>query len=786
MTEKTHFIGIGGIGMSGLARILLNRNMKVTGSDITSSPVTENLIKEGADVFIGHSATHIDSSATVVFSTDIKHDNPEYQAALNFKCTMLHRSDLLAKLMQGSKTLAVTGTHGKTTTSSLLTAVLVHAGLDPSFAVGGIIPQLGSNAGAGKGEHFVAEADESDGTFLKYTPFGAIVTNIDLDHMDHFKTEETLLNAFKTFIGKVEEERCLFWCKDDKRLAELKPRGLSYGFDHTSDLRILSFAQKGWSTFFNVTYKDRVYVDIALRLIGKHNVLNAAAIFGLCLELGVKEESIREAMAAFGGILRRCEKKDERSNVLFLDDYGHHPTEIKTTLNGIKNAIGERRLVVVFQPHRYTRTRDCLGAYKGIFDDADELFVTDIYGAGETAIEGISPQLILKEVKAHYAPRNQLAQELAQVLRPHDVVVTLGAGDITKLVSEMKEYPIKKIKIGIVFGGRSTEHEVSLHSATYVLASLRPDLYEIKQFGISKQGVWMPGEDLFAGKIPENSTAFSPKMMEALNQCDVFFPVLHGPFGEDGTIQGFFEMLGKAYVGCDYRSAMIAMDKDLTKKMMILSNVMTSPFVAFNHYQWKQNPQDIVECVLEQLQWPMFVKPVHLGSSVGVSKVENESQLLDAIENAFSFDNKILVENGLVGREIEFAVLGNDEIRVFSPGEICTGGQFYDYAAKYGEDSMTTSVQADLPIELIDQGRQLAAAAYQAAECTGMARVDFFLDREGNFWLNEINPIPGFTKKSLYPKMCEVNGLKGSELIDRLIILANQKERLKRKYECVL
>lgn len=444
--EKCHFIGIGGIGMSGLARLMLSRNIVVTGSDLSPSYVTEQLEQAGAKVFIGHSAQYIASNVTVVYSSDIKTENPEYQAAMRLHCPLMHRSDLLLQLMSGYKTLSVAGTHGKTTTSSLLTYVLAQGGLDPSFAVGGMIPQFQANAGHGLGEYFVAEADESDGTFLKYHSYGAIITNIDLDHMNYFGTEDALVKSFQQFASQVSSKKHLFWCGDDHRLRNLVLPGVSYGVSKECALRARNIRQEGWRILFDVDFNGKCYSDVEVSLIGMHNVLNALAVFGLALTVGVNEEALRRALATFGGVKRRCEKKGEVNKILMLDDYAHHPTEIETTLQGIRSAIGDRRLVAVFQPHRYSRTKDCLGSYGRIFEAVDELFVTDIYGAGESPIPGVSHEEILEEVKrashlsCSYIPRKNLLSFLAKYLRPHDVLVTLGAGDITKLGTELAAF----------------------------------------------------------------------------------------------------------------------------------------------------------------------------------------------------------------------------------------------------------------------------------------------------------------------------------------------------------
>jgi UDP-N-acetylmuramate--alanine ligase len=441
--EHYHFIGIGGIGMSGLAHMLLKQGVPVSGSDIATSYVTEGLVQAGAKVYQGHLESHVKAGMTIVFTSDIKLDNPEYVAAKNLGCTLWHRSDLLARLMRDQIPLAVAGTHGKTTTSALLSCVLIEAGLDPSIVVGGTLPQYKCNSRFGLGKHFAFEADESDVTFLKYHPFGAIVTNIDSDHLINYNNSELILiGAFKQFMSQVSSPQHLFWCGDDEKLLILKTPGQSYGVSSSCNWRLSNVHQKGFTTFFDIEAYGKNYKDVELGLIGNHNALNATAVFGLAITLGLPEEAIRHAFKIFKGVLRRCEIKGEEDGILFIDDYAHHPTEILTTLKGIRQAIQTKRLVTVFQPHRYSRTKDCLGTYGTIFDSADHVIVTDIYSGGEKVIDGLHAGLILDEIKnsssipCEYIERSKLADHLNSMAESNDVIVTLGAGDITRVSNE--------------------------------------------------------------------------------------------------------------------------------------------------------------------------------------------------------------------------------------------------------------------------------------------------------------------------------------------------------------
>lgn len=786
-----HFIGIGGIGMSALARVLLEKNAKVTGSDLSLSATVVELKKKGAMINIGQTQDAIDPNAIIVYSSDIRKDNPEYKRAEELKCQMLHRSELLHALTRGYKSLCVAGTHGKTTTTSLLLTVLINAGKDPSFAVGGIVPGL-SNGKTGNGEHFVLEADESDGSFLNYDPFGAIITNVEPEHMSHYKTEERLHEAFKSFIGKVNSKKHLFYCSDDPILKKMG-QGTSYGFGKEAMLFISNFEQKGWLISFDIDFEGTKYESIEVPLIGKHNALNAAAVFGLCLALGLNESAIRECFKAFTGVKRRLEKKGEFRQVLLVDDYAHHPTEINVTLKALRQAVSTRKIVALVQPHRYTRVAEHLEEFAKAFDFADEVLITDIYSAREYPIQGIDSQVLIEKIKINstvlttYIPRDKCIEYLKETLRPHDVLVTLGAGDITSihgdLIKEFETLPPRKYVLGLIFGGRSCEHEISFRSARFVQESLDKELYDIKYFGIDKKGNWIVGEaaekilkeETFIAENAGGKSVLSQEVSSALHECEIFFPVLHGPFGEDGTIQGFFEMLSKPYAGPDFRSAAITMDKVLTKKLLIAGAVPTPPFVSFSYWQWREKEEDIVNDI-EKLNYPLFVKPARVGSSVGVSKVSRIVDLKKAIAFAFRYDSYVLVEEGQVdARELEFAVLGSaieKRVSVPHPAEKCAGGEFVDYEKKYSSNPVKTEVNPKIEEEVLQKGKKLARAAYEAIGITGMSRVDCLLKPNGEYNFFEVNSIPGLTKLSLFPKIWQREGLDGKALMDCLVIEA--------------
>lgn len=748
-----HFIGIGGIGMSALARILLDQNVAVTGTDLRESSTLADLAARGAQVNVGHSHKFTPGT-TVVYSSAVKEDNPEFLAARTAGLPLLHRSQLLAHLMQKQRTLAVAGTHGKTTTTALLAHCL--ASLDASYAIGGYLQ--GCNGHAGQGDYFVAEADESDGSFVRYRPYGAIVTNLEADHLDHYKSFAAIQEAFRTFCAQVSGP--LLYCADDPELSALAPQGLGYGFSACA-LQLSRFEQSGWSLRFDLHFDGRDYRELTVPLVGRFNALNSAAAFGMGLLAGVSEETLRAALASFPGIDRRCQHKGERKSVLFLDDYAHHPTEVRVTLEGIRAAIGKRRLVALFQPHRYTRTRDHFDAFAKAFDAADHLYVTDIYSAGEEPLQVTAGDLAAAAtLPATYLPKGEVPD-----LRPHDVCVTLGAGDITTF-HRAQPQP-SRFDLGLIFGGKSGEHEISVKSARYIASALDPTLYNVRYFGIDPEGRWAEYPD-----VPEKVSGGTDVLsLATLGGCDLYFPVLHGPFGEDGTLQGLFEILGKPYVGTDYRSAALCMDKALTKTLAAAAGIPVTPFVVATR---TKRPTTI------DLRYPLFVKPVHGGSSLGISRVETPDQLEEALQIALAIDTKVIVEEGLTGhREFEFAVMNG---KAPAPAEKLTAGAFYDFSLKYGETPVQTDLNPQLSPAIEQEGRALAERAFETLGCSCMTRVDFFLDSNGKWWLSEMNPIPGLQPRSSYPKVWEREGLTPQQFVNALIIEALARHREEKRY----
>ncbi len=440
--EKIHFVGIGGIGMSGIAEVLLNLGYKVSGSDLRESDTTERLRGLGGEISIGHAAANLTNVDVVVTSTAVQCDNPEVIEAKRRMVPVIPRAEMLAELMRMKYGIAIAGTHGKTTTTSMVATVLTHAGIDPTIVIGGKLNTLGSNAKLGKGDFLVAEADESDGSFLKLSPSIAVVTNIDADHLDYYSGGlEEIKDTFVEFINKIPFYGLAILCLEDRNIAECIPRirkrFMTYGLSSQADLRATHVKLDGFQTTFTAHYKGYRLGDISFRMPGAHNVLNALACTAVALELDVPFDKIQEGFTQFGGVGRRFTVKGEKNGIMVVDDYGHHPAEIRATLAAARNGWPERRLVVAFQPHRYSRTKELFNEFVTCFYDADVLVLTDIYAASEQPIPGVSAERLADEIRRHgqrdvsyVADRNELPDHLAGMVKEGDIVITLGAGNI--------------------------------------------------------------------------------------------------------------------------------------------------------------------------------------------------------------------------------------------------------------------------------------------------------------------------------------------------------------------
>jgi UDP-N-acetylmuramate--alanine ligase len=438
--NKIHFVGIGGIGMSGIAEVLLNLGYKVSGSDLRSSEITERLAQLGGEIFYGHARGNVAGADVVVISSAVRENNPEVVEAKELLVPVIPRAEMLAELMRMKFGIAIAGTHGKTTTTSMISTILGHAGIDPTIVIGGKLNSIGSNAKLGQGKFLVAEADESDGSFLKLSPTIAVVTNIDADHLDFYSGIDQIKETFVEFINKVPFYGLAVLCLDNDNVADIIPlvkkRFVTYGLSAQTDFRASDVTMSGHSTSFVTHYRGERLGEITYGMPGAHNVLNALATIAVAMELNVPFSKIQEGFKEFGGVGRRFQIKGEIGEIMVVDDYGHHPVEIRATLAAAKSG-WSRRLVVIFQPHRYTRTKELFDEFVKAFYDADVLILTDIYPAGEQPIEGYTSETLYRSIKKHgqkdvtyIADKDAVNDHLLQVLKPGDIALTLGAGNI--------------------------------------------------------------------------------------------------------------------------------------------------------------------------------------------------------------------------------------------------------------------------------------------------------------------------------------------------------------------
>jgi UDP-N-acetylmuramate--alanine ligase len=445
---RIHFVGIGGVGMSGIAEVLLTLGHRVSGSDITETAVSRRLSALGASITYGHDGAVIhEDLSVVVISSAVKYSNPEVLRARELRVPVIPRAEMLAELMRMKSGIAVAGTHGKTTTTSLIATIVARAGLDPTVVIGGKVHGFGSNAQLGKGDLMVAEADESDGTFLMLSPTIAVVTNVEPEHLDHYGDMERVKSAYVEFMNRIPFFGAVIACLDDVTIRSLLPhvrkRVVTYGTAPDADFVARDIAVHGMETHVTVEREGKALGELSVRLPGRHQALNAVAAVAVAHELDVPFEAAAGALTEFGGIHRRFEVCGESSGIMVVSDYGHHPTEIRATLAAAREGF-DRRIVVLFQPHRFTRLRDLFTDFLDAFDHADKLFLTDVYPAGEDPIEGVNGELLHFALKRRghldvsYVPDwRRLVATVQPELRAGDLVVVLGAGNIHEVGEEL-------------------------------------------------------------------------------------------------------------------------------------------------------------------------------------------------------------------------------------------------------------------------------------------------------------------------------------------------------------
>ena len=453
--RRIHFIGIGGAGMGGIAEVLANEGYQISGSDIAKNRVTEHLSSLGATIFIGHEANHVAGASVVVVSTAIKSDNPEIQAAREQRIPVVRRAEMLAELMRYRYGIAIAGTHGKTTTTSLVSSIYAEAQRDPTFVIGGLLNSAGTNARLGSSRYLIAEADESDASFLHLQPMVSIVTNIEADHMDTYGGDFNKLKAtFIEFLHNLPFYGLAVLCVDDPVIRSLLPEigraTITYGYSDDADVQVLDFTQEGHCSRFKVRRQDGSLLAVTLNLPGQHNALNAAAAIAVATEDGIDDEAITRALARFEGVGRRFQQFGEfetgNGKAMLVDDYGHHPSEVRVTINAVRAGWAERRLVMIFQPHRYSRTRDLYDDFADVLSKVDVLIMLDVYAAGEEPIPGADGRALCRSIRQRgqldpifVATPAEVPFVLAGLLKEGDLVLTQGAGNVGALARTLAD-----------------------------------------------------------------------------------------------------------------------------------------------------------------------------------------------------------------------------------------------------------------------------------------------------------------------------------------------------------
>lgn len=447
--KRIHFVGIGGAGMNGIAEVLRNEGYEISGSDIAESAVTAHLRSRGIEVFIGHKESNVEGASVVVLSSAIKKNNPEWLRAVELRIPVVRRAEMLAELMRYRFGIAVAGTHGKTTTTSLISSIYAEAGRDPTFVIGGLLNSARVNARLGSGRYLIAEADESDASFLHLQPMCSVVTNIEADHMDTYEGDFNKLKAtFVEFLHNLPFYGVAVVCGDDPVIRSILPQigrtTITYGSTPDCDLQVTDFKQEQSHSTFKVVKRDGSVLSVFLSLPGYHMALNATAAIAVALEDDIDEASILRALKSFEGVGRRFEQYGEfetgNGKVMLVDDYGHHPSEVRATINAVRAGWPDRRLVMIFQPHRYTRTRDCFEDFIEVLNQVDELILMDVYPAGEDPIVGADGRALCRSIRlrGHVEPYfvpspDQVPATLADIIRDGDIVLTQGAGNVGKM-----------------------------------------------------------------------------------------------------------------------------------------------------------------------------------------------------------------------------------------------------------------------------------------------------------------------------------------------------------------
>lgn len=722
--------------MSSLARLLMNRGFAVSGSDAMDSSVISDLRSKGVSVSIGNERTSYEPGTALVLSDAIDLDTDPYVAESRARGgAMFRRSQVLGWLVRDRKSVCVIGTHGKTTTTGMLGAAVKAAELDPLVVVGAHVPEFGGHILEGNGEWAVLEACEAYDSLRDFTPFIVVLTNLEMDHSDFHVSWEQLVECVRRFLKKVPPEGAILYCGDEGCVPEEVIAGL-----HTD-------CSPYFSKDIEIAAEQCSLEDLSLFLPGTHNKQNASGALLACERLLLNKCSALKSIAQFQGAERRLQKLYDGEFVL-IDDYAHHPTEIRASIRALRDRYPGRRLLVVYQPHLYSRTLECLQGIAESLSNADHVFLTDIYAARETPIPGVSSARIAEQVTVpvDYIPsRHLLHRRVAGMIQPGDVVVGMGAGSIsefgTQLLARLRKSSAA-VRVAVVMGGDSAEREVSILSGKAVCDALSERGYVVKPIDISDRLLSSGDLSLFASE----------------SAPDVAFLCVHGTNAEDGAIQGLMELLHVPYTGSGMLASALAFDKAKTKDLLRSDGIPTPKCILLGAHT------DCTPGLIQKISLPVVVKPNAQGSTVGLTFVFEAADLEDAIRRSLRY-GETLIEDFIQGVEISVPVLGNRALPIV---EIVPKSGRYDFESKYVSGATEEIIPARISSAAAQKAEEYALRVHALLNCSGATRTDMIVSEDQIFVL-EINTLPGLTPTSLLPNSAKAAGMSFGELCEWMI-----------------
>lgn len=750
-TGRIHFVGIGGSGMSGIARILLKEGREVSGSDRELSPALDDLRNRGAQIMIGHRAENIVGASAVIVSDAVELDtNPETRSAREMDIPMFRRSQALGHIVNRRTPIAVAGTHGKSTTAALLTAILADGGFDPFAVIGPSVEGWDGNVRFGNGEIAVVEACEAFDGLHDIDPEWVVLTNLEADHLEFHGSLEALFDSIERFVRKTKREPRLIYCAEDPGAVEVYERvgfGIAYGFGIAP---------------FDADYRNGRLVtrfgEAKLRVPGRHMALDALGAATAAMALGVAPEAAMSSLERAPGCKQRLEVIGEVRGVLVVNDYAHHPSAIAASFQALREAHPDRRLVAVHQPHTYTRTRDMRKEFVEVLATADVIVLTDICPARERPIPGVSTALYVEDLEAlgkevHYIPsRHLLPREVPKIVRSGDLVTSFGAGNISSFAPDFLTELHREnepLRVCVFCGGESVEREVSLMSGLMVYEALQRKGYRVTTFD--------PNELLlYWGDVHP---------LIGVDRPDIVFPAMHGPRDEDGRVHALLELLHIPYVGSGIEASALAMNKHAAKAVLERAGLRVPRGVLL------QKGGRVPE-----LPIPSAVKPNRQGSTIGLSLVRVAEDMAGALEKAFRYDDEVLVEELIEGIEISVPVVGEDALPAV---EIVTSRKSYDFEAKYTPGATNEIVPARVSQDIERRARELAIAVHRVLGLQDISRTDMIVTGNEIFVL-EANSMPGLTPTSLVPRSAESIGMSFDDLCERILQLALKRHGIEK------